>query len=169
MIAGNKPTAIDLFSGCGGLTLGLKRAGFRVLGAVDVDPVSVKTYRANHRSIKVWETDIRYLEPEDIESSLELDKGELDLLTGCPPCQGFSTLRTMNGAHRVEDPRNGLLLEMIRFIKVLKPKAVMVENVPGLAADQKFQEFYDLMENLGYRGDYRILNAADYGVPQRPA
>ena len=93
----DKPTALDLFSGCGGLTVGLKRAGFRVLGAVDVDPLSIKTYKANHKDVTVWETDIRELEPAEIAAALGLRKRRLDLLAGCPPCQGFSTMRTLNG------------------------------------------------------------------------
>jgi len=145
----------------------LKRAGFRVLGAVDVDPLSVKTYKANHRDVTLWEKDIRELDPQELLDALGLKKGGLDLLAGCPPCQGFSTMRTLNGAVSVEDPRNDLLLEFARFVEALRPRAVMMENVPGLANDERFEVFRRRMENLGYRGGHRILNAADYGVPQR--
>lgn len=164
---GVKPTAVDLFSGCGGLTVGLKRAGFKVLGAVDVDPLSIETYRANHKEVTVWEMDIRDLKPAEIKSKLGLRKGALDLLAGCPPCQGFSTMRTLNGAFTVDDPRNDLLLEFLRFVEVLRPRTVMMENVPGLAQDKRFEVFCARMEELGYLGDHRILNAAEYGVPQR--
>lgn len=163
----DKPTAIDLFSGCGGLTVGLKRAGFKVLGAVDVDPLSIKTYRANHKDVTVWETDIRDLKPAEIKSTLGLRKGAPDLLAGCPPCQGFSTMRTLNGAFTVDDPRNDLLIEFLRFVEALNPRTVMMENVPGLAEDEIFEVFRARMEELGYLGDHRILNAAEYGVPQR--
>lgn len=163
----HRPTAVDLFCGCGGLTVGLKKAGFRVLAAIDVDPLSIKTYRANHRKVKVSKVDIRELDPLDLLKSINLKVGELDLLAGCPPCQGFSTLRTMNGAVDVEDPRNDLLLEFQRFIEVLRPRAVMMENVPGLADDARFTAFCKRLKKLGYLGDYRVLNAADYGVPQR--
>lgn len=162
-----KPTAIDLFCGCGGLTVGLKRAGFRVLGAVDVDPLSVKTYKANHRDVTLWEKDIRELDPQELLEALGLEKGGLDLLAGCPPCQGFSTMRTLNGAVKVDDPRNDLLLEFERFVEALLPRTVMMENVPGLADDERFEAFRRKLKKLGYRGDHRILNAADYGVPQR--
>lgn len=161
------PTAIDLFCGCGGVTVGLKLAGFRVLGAVDVDPMSIKTYKANHRDVILWEQDIRKLEPWQLLDTLGLEKGGLDLLAGCPPCQGFSTMRTLNGAVRVDDPRNNLLMEFERFVEALLPRAVMLENVPGLAADKRFVAFYRKLEKLGYQGGHRILNAADYGVPQR--
>ena len=162
-----KPTAVDLFCGCGGLTVGLKRAGFRVLGAVDVDPLSVKTYKANHRDVTLWEKDIRELDPQELLDTLGLKKGGLDLLAGCPPCQGFSTMRTLNGALMVDDPRNDLLLEFERFVEALRPRAVMMENVPGLADDERFGAFRRKLKNLGYLGEHRILNAAHYGVPQR--
>ena len=165
--AGGKPTAVDLFCGCGGLTVGLNRAGFRVLGAVDVDSLSVETYKANHHDVKVWEADIRRLEPAELLEKLGLQKGELDLLAGCPPCQGFSTMRTLNGAFFIDDPRNDLLIEFQRFVDALRPHAIMLENVPGLAEDERFTDFCGRMKKIGYLGDHRVLNAAEYGVPQR--
>jgi DNA (cytosine-5)-methyltransferase 1 len=165
--AGAKPTAVDLFCGCGGLTVGLKKAGFKVLGAVDVDPISIETYKANHRNVKVWKKDIRDLEPTELLEKLHLNKGELDLLAGCPPCQGFSTMRTLNGTVTVEDPRNDLLLEFQRFVEALLPRTIMLENVPGLADDDRFSRFLRRMKKIGYIGEHKILNAADYGVPQR--
>jgi DNA (cytosine-5)-methyltransferase 1 len=162
-----RPTAVDLFCGCGGLTVGLKKAGFRVLGAVDVNGPSVRTYMANHRDVEVWEIDIRRLEPADLLEKIGLAEGELDLLAGCPPCQGFSRMRTLNGAVSVEDPRNELLLEFQRFAEALRPRAVMMENVPGLADDEKFAAFCRRMRKLGYLGGHRVLDAAEYGVPQR--
>src|SRR6266702_8063220 len=92
-----KPIAIDLFSGCGGLTLGLKRAGFRVVGAVELEPLAIETYKANHASVKLWSKDIRKLTVAQIMRRLKLRPGQLDLLAGCPPCQGFSTMTTLNG------------------------------------------------------------------------
>ena len=163
----NKPTAVDLFSGCGGLTVGLKKAGFKVLGAVDVDPLSIRTYQANHKDVAVWEMDIRHLQPAEVKSTLGLRKGALDLLTGCPPCQGFSALRTLNGSFVVDDPRNDLLFEFLRFVEALRPRTVMMENVPGLAEDGRFASFCSRMRKVGYLGDPRILDAAEYGVPQR--
>jgi DNA (cytosine-5)-methyltransferase 1 len=163
----DKPTAVDLFCGCGGLTAGLKKAGFRVLGSVDIDSLSVITYKANHRGVRVWEMDIRELDPKELLKKLGMKKGELDLLAGCPPCQGFSTMRTLNGAISVEDPRNDLLMEFLRFVEEIRPRAVMMENVPGLADDERFEAFCIRMKELGYLGDHRILNASEYGVPQR--
>ena len=163
----NIPTAIDLFSGCGGMTVGLKRAGFNVLCAVDVDPLSNNTYKANHKDVLLWETNIRDLEPAEVKSILGLKTGDLDLLTGCPPCQGFSTMRTLNGAFVIDDPRNNLLFEFLRFVEALRPRTVMMENVPGLAVDGRFSVFCSRMQKIGYLGDHRILDAAEYGVPQR--
>ena len=160
-------TAVDLFSGCGGLTVGLKRAGFRVLGAVDVDLLSVQTYRANHKDVKIWEMDIQDLEPSELSITLGLKEKRLDLLAGCPPCQGFSRIRTLNGAFAIDDPRNDLLLEFQRFAEALRPRALMMENVPGLVDDERFSAFCRRMKKIGYVGHHRILNAAEYGVPQR--
>ena len=162
-----KPTALDLFSGCGGLTLGLKRGGFKVLGAVDNDSLSVETYLANHSGVKVWDEDIRKLDPEQIQSALNLETGDLDLLAGCPPCQGFSKMRTLNGARSIDDSRNDLLFDFMRFVDALRPKAVMIENVPGLERDWRFTFFCNLMEETGYIGDNGVFNAAMFGVPQR--
>ena len=160
-------TALDLFSGCGGLTLGLKRAGFKVLGAVEIDPFSIEAYRANHKDVTVWKADIRDLTPAQIQSSLGLKEGDLDLLAGCPPCQGFSTMRTLNGALTINDPRNDLLLEVLRFVDGLRPKTVMIENVPGLANDDRFRLFWERMAGIGYKGNLDVFNAAKFGVPQR--
>jgi DNA (cytosine-5)-methyltransferase 1 len=162
-----KPLAIDLFCGCGGTTLGLKSAGFRIIGAVDNDSLAVLTYKANHSQVYVWDKDIKDLSTQAVKRKLSLRKGELDLLAGCPPCQGFSTMRTLNGFRSVDDPRNDLIRQFYRFVKDLLPKAVMLENVPGLARDERFKSFCEKMEDLGYRGKFDILDAADYGVPQR--
>ncbi|MBC8432677.1 MAG: DNA cytosine methyltransferase [Desulfobacterales bacterium] len=162
-----KPIAIDLFSGCGGLTLGLKQAGFKVVGAVDNDGLSVATYKANHPEVFVWEKDISELSTLIIKRKLGIRKRKLDLLAGCPPCQGFSTMRTLNGNRTIKDPRNDLIREFYRFVKDFMPKAVMLENVPGLADDERFKTFLEQMRDLGYIGNYDVLNAADYGVPQR--
>ena len=161
------PNAIDLFCGCGGLTQGLTDAGFQVLGAVDIDALSCHTYQVNHPNTRVWHQDIRTLKPSVVLETLKLEPGQLDLLAGCPPCQGFSSLRTRNGAVSIEDPRNDLISQLLRFALVLRPRAIMMENVPGLEDEPRFAALICQLEKLGYRGNARILNAADYGVPQR--
>jgi DNA (cytosine-5)-methyltransferase 1 len=162
-----KPRAIDLFSGCGGLTLGLKQAGFRVIGAVEIDDLAVETYKANHKEVHVWEKDIRKLPVAEVRRKLKLKRGQLELLAGCPPCQGFSTMRTLNGRHRVKDSRNELLTEFMRFVRLLLPKAIMMENVPGIAKDKRLKTALEELAALGYEYSTAILNAADFGVPQR--
>lgn len=162
-----KPTAIDLFSGCGGLTLGLKQAGFRVIGAVENSELAVKTYKENHKRVHVWQKDIRKLTVKSVAQKLNLEPGDLDLLAGCPPCQGFSTIPRLNGRKRPRDERNDLVFEFMRFVRVLKPKAVMMENVPGLAKNRRIRKVLRQLRHLGYQANYGILNAANYAVPQR--
>jgi DNA (cytosine-5)-methyltransferase 1 len=162
-----RPIALDIFSGCGGLTVGLKKAGFKVIGAVDNDALAVKTYKANHPEIEIWEEDIRNLKSITVKRKLGITKGQLDLMAGCPPCQGFSSMRTLNGKLQINDPRNDLIMEFLRFIRDLKPKTVMLENVPGLATDSRFKRFCKEMAELGYIGKHDILDAKNYRVPQR--
>src|SRR5580704_6829937 len=112
-------TAIDLFAGCGGLTEGLKLAGFQVLGAVEIDKIAAQTYHLNHPEVTLWTKDVRCLSPREVERKLKLKAGQLDLLAGCPPCQGFSKMRTLNGKRSNRDKRNDLLFEIVRFAKSL--------------------------------------------------
>jgi len=162
-----KPAAIDLFSGCGGLTLGLKLAGFRVIAAIENNDVAVETFRANHPRTPVWSEDIQKISARGLMKSLDVERGQLDLLAGCPPCQGFSILRTKNGAARNRDRRNGLVSEVLRFARAFHPKAIMLENVPGLRTRNSFQELCRGLRRLGYKIKIDVKDAADYGVPQR--
>lgn len=162
-----RPLAIDLFSGCGGLTLGLKRAGFDVIAAVENDELSYETYVQNHKGTRLWKEDIRKISTLSMKRTLGLRKGELDLLAGCPPCQGFSTLVTKNGAYRVNDPRNALIYEFLRFVRDFMPRSVLLENVPDLASTTRFKRFRKRLERLGYVSNFEVMDAAEYGVPQR--
>lgn len=161
-----KFTAIDLFSGCGGVTVGLRSAGFRVLAAVENAPAALKVYRDNHRRVELF-GDIVMLNALSLKRKLGLRKGSLDLLVGCPPCQGFSTLTTRNGHWDVADERNNLINHFGRLVEELLPRTVMMENVPGLGSDRRFTKFCGLLGKLGYDFDWSVVNAADYGVPQR--
>ena len=162
-----KPTAIDLFCGCGGLSLGLRRAGFNVAVAIDNDRLSVSTYRMNHKPKLLIAEDIRLTDGRAIMHELSLKPGELDLLAGCPPCQGFSTLSTLNGQRQIDDDMNDLVFEFLRFVRILRPRAVMIENVPRLLYDARFERLRQVLDNLGYTHDARVLNAANFGVAQR--
>lgn len=158
---------MDFFSGAGGLTQGLRQAGYKVLGAVELDPLACRTYRLNHRKVRLWETDIRKLTGPKILKELNLRRGELDLLAACPPCQGFSTMRTKNGAVRVRDQRNDLIFDVLRMVRALLPKSIMLENVPGLVKNRRYVTFRKKLKGLGYHLTWDVLNTVDYGVPQR--
>lgn len=165
--ARRSPSAIDLFAGCGGLTQGLKDAGFRVLGAVEIDPLAVATYKANHPYVSVWSKNIQRVTAPQMLHQLNLEKGELDLLAGCPPCQGFSSIRCLNGGREIYDKRNDLIRDFLRLAKGLSPKTIMLENVPGLWRDQRLAGFRHELEKLGYHVKAGIRDAQNFGVPQR--
>ncbi len=161
------PTAFDCFAGCGGMTEGFRQAGYRIIGAIEIDPCAVKVYKLNHPCVHVWQNDIENVSAQSILRVLKLRKGELDLLGGCPPCQGFSTLRTRNGKRRVRDKRNDLIFEFQRLVLNLRPKQVMLENVPRLIKDRRLRSFVQSLEDAGYTLNADVLNVAHYGVPQR--
>lgn len=162
-----QPTAIDCFAGCGGMSQGLKQAGFNVIGAIEIDKDAAHVYQLNHPTVSTWSEDIRNLTTDAVMMHLGIDVGELDLLGGCPPCQGFSTLRTYNGGRKVRDRQNDLIFEFQRFVLGLMPKTVMMENVPGLFDNARFSRFRAVLEAEGYGVAADVLNVGDYGVPQR--
>jgi len=160
-------TAIDLFSGCGGLSEGLRRAGFRVVAAVEVASKPAEVYRLNHPSTRLYEEDVRSLEGGRLMKECGLAPGELGLLAGCPPCQGFSRLRTRNKATSVADDRNNLVLEFFRLALELMPKTIMLENVPALERDANFYSGAERLREAGYEVRIEVLDASRYSVPQR--
>ncbi|MBI2788988.1 MAG: DNA cytosine methyltransferase [Elusimicrobia bacterium] len=157
-------TAIDLFSGGGGLTVGLKNAGFKVVAAVEMNKEAAATYKANHPDTTLIEQDIRKVRGATIAKASP--SGKIDLIAGCPPCQGFSSL---TAKYKRNDPRNGLVSEMERLIGELQPSAVMMENVPGLAmkGKRRLTKFKARLTELGYTVNCEVLQVADFGVPQR--
>jgi DNA (cytosine-5)-methyltransferase 1 len=165
-------TAIDLFCGCGGVTYGLKSAGLTVIGAIELDPTAAATYRLNHienckTKSDLVEADISTINPVQWRKDLGLDLGELSILAGCPPCQGFSTLRTLNGSRQNRDRRNGLVRQMLEFARAFLPRAIMMENVPGLRGRHVFTEFVDGLKDLGYEVSSEVKDVQFFGVPQR--
>jgi len=157
-------SAIDLYSGSGAVTEGLKRIGFDVLAAVDSDPVSCKTYRANHEGVLLYEQDIQQLSPADVRSDL-CHRGSIDLLVVCAPCQPFST---HNKNRFQDDPRASLILQSVKFIEEFHPTLVFFENVPGITANGPIDQLRCELGNRGYKlGEARVIDAADCGVAQR--
>lgn len=162
-----KPCAIDLFCGAGGLSEGLRQAGFNVIGAVEVDSLACRTYSLNHKRVKLWQMDITHVSVAAMMTALKLRAGDLDLLAACPPCQGFSTMRTKNGTRWNRDSRNDLIFDVLRMVRAMRPKSVMLENVPGLAENARFVAFRNGLESLGYCVKWDVLNTVDFAVPQR--
>lgn len=157
---------LDLFAGAGGLSEGLSEAGFHSLFASEIVPVYANTYKLNHPGAKVFTADIRSLDAGEVLSDLGLERGQLDLLAGGPPCQGFSINAPVRS---VLDQRNHLFKEYLRFVDTFAPRAVLIENVPGLVSFEHgatLHAILDALAQLGYGADVRILGAAYYGVPQ---
>ncbi len=162
----NTLTMLDLFAGAGGLSEGLSEAGFHSLFASEIVPVYANTYKLNHPGAKVFTADIRSLNADKVLSELGLERGQLDLLAGGPPCQGFSINAPVRS---VLDQRNHLFKEYLRFVDTFAPRAVLIENVPGLVSFEHgatLHAILDALAQLGYGADVRILGAAYYGVPQ---
>jgi DNA (cytosine-5)-methyltransferase 1 len=161
------PVAVDLFSGMGGLSLGLRRARFRVAAAVEIDDLAAETYRQNFPSVTLFHQDITQLHGSALLTAAGARRGELDLLAGCPPCQGFSTIRTRNTKSSVKDPRNDLVFEFLRLIKETYPRTVLMENVPRLSEDSRYRKVCRELRALGFDVRTQLLDAVDHGVPQR--
>lgn len=167
-----QPQLLDLFCGAGGISHGFREAGFAVVGGIDFDRDSVQTFAANHPGSKAICADLSTTSPEALAEIMPVPRGELDCMAGGPPCQGFSRNRAFrhddDGAF-VDDPRNHLYWHFFEYVEHFRPKVVLMENVPeilikmdGAFRDAVFERFH----SLGYEAEARVLNAANYGVPQ---
>ena len=161
-----KPVAIDVFSGAGGLSIGVERAGFRIILANEIEKDFADTYALNHPEAKMLNSDIHEISFRDEIDLMGFNSGEIDLFCGGPPCQGFSTV----GSKNRQDKRNSLFYEFLRGVSELEPKFVLFENVSG------FKKMYDgfafktligELDQLGYETISSILEASDYGLPQK--
>lgn len=158
-----KYTVLDLFCGCGGISCGYNLAGFKIIGGVDFNEDAVKTFQHNFKEAKVKCTDITTVTDEQIIN----DYSGVDVIVGGPPCQGFSTANRWQ--KEMDDPRNKLFFEYIRFVKLLRPKVIMIENVRGLLTrDNGYakERINTILSNEGYNLNMTVLDASDYGVPQ---
>lgn len=160
----NHKTGIDLFAGAGGFSLGMKMAGFKILAAVEKDKWAAETYRYNHKDTIMVEEDIQKITPDRLLETVNLKKGELDILFGSPPCQGFSTI---SKSRSLDNPNSKLMQEFIRMTEGIQPRIFYIENVPGLFAYKDFFIFLmETLEKCGYAVRCLMMDAVSYGVPQ---
>jgi DNA (cytosine-5)-methyltransferase 1 len=161
---------LDLFCGCGGMSWGLHKNGnFQILAGIDVWNTALETFSKNHNGATAYELDVSDAEPAIIMEELGLSKGELDVIVGGPPCQGFSK-NTPASWRFLEDPKNQLFRAYLRFVEVFQPKVVIIENVAemfnaygGVVRD----EIIDTLKRFGYEVNATVVNMSDYGVPQK--
>lgn len=159
------PTVISLFAGCGGSSLGYSMAGYRELLAVEWNDNAIATFELNFPDVPIYHGDIHKLSVEECLELTGLKPGELDLLDGSPPCQGFSTA----GKRKMTDKRNQLYMEFVRLLRELQPKVFVMENVSGLVKGKMKLIFADIMKELkasGYKVRCKLLNAMYFNVPQ---
>ena len=159
-------TVVDLFCGAGGFSRGLMDVGFNVVLGIDHDSAALKTFSKNHEGSEIM--DLNLFDHRNLQiakSYLDEKKIQPDVLIGGPPCQGFS----LAGPRKENDERNTLYTAMVKFAKMIKPKVVLLENVPGLATlyDGKAKDrIIEDFSNLGYKMSYKIMFAPEYGIPQ---
>jgi DNA (cytosine-5)-methyltransferase 1 len=165
----NAPTAVDLFCGCGGISLGLRAAGFRILAGADLDQKYICSFEKNFPEAMTIQIDLSNVTPADFMGNIGVAKGDLDLLAGGPPCQGFS--KNVPRKYRfLEDTRNLLIKTFLDYCEALQPRMVLMENVAEMknGFDQTYtEEIISRLEDAGYTVTHAVLNAADYGIPQR--
>lgn len=154
--------AIDLFSGCGGLSVGLEQANIKVSYALELDPKIARTYKLNHPNTIMINDDIKNISDEQFK---RIGKN-INIVAGCPPCQGFTKLNQQNKRLKFIDERNLLILDYFRAIKVIMPEFIMMENVPEITKYTKFKDTIKSLKKLGYSIDFKIINVKDFGVPQ---
>jgi modification methylase hphIA len=159
-------TYIDLFSGAGGLSLGFEQAGFQQLLSVEIEPDYCQTYRANFPRHQLLQKDLTTLTEQDLINCL--NGQSVDLVIGGPPCQGFSMAGKI-GRTFTDDPRNHLFKEFVRIVKIVRPCFFVMENVARLYTHNSGKtrtEIIQAFQNIGYSVECKVLNAADFGVPQ---
>ena len=160
---------LDLFCGTGALSYGLETYGkrFRTVGGIDLDANATRTASANHPKATILCDAIERVSPADMLA--RTGAGAIDVIVGGPPCQGFSSLRPSRGLD-LNDPRNSLYKQFVKYVRALQPSIFLLENVVGLLTIDRgrlLSQMVDAFRRSGYRTDWRVLNAANYGVPQK--
>lgn len=166
MIADTAKTVIDLFCGAGGLSEGFRQAGFHVLAGQDYDEMAGRTFSATHHEARFIGGPIEQVTPQQLLDAAGKKRGEIDVICGGPPCQGYSVYNHQRGAN---DPRAGLFLQYLRIVEGIMPRWLVMENVTGItsiAGGAIVRQIYEEMNRLGYQVEMRVLRAEDYGVPQ---
>jgi DNA (cytosine-5)-methyltransferase 1 len=157
---------VDLFAGVGGLTYGFyNNDNYHVLAANEILPKTAKAYALNHPSVRMYCEDIKDFNIAELNADLGIKKGDIDIVIGGPPCQAYSTV----GRRLLDDPRGKLFQEYYRILEELEPKFFLFENVKGLLSMQGgelLKTIMDAFSSLGYKVQYKVLNAADFGAPQ---
>jgi DNA (cytosine-5)-methyltransferase 1 len=162
----------DLFCGTGGFSKGFEnseKADFEVIFGIDLLGPSVKTFNLNHKNAHGLTRDIRSVRRHEVEELTALKRGDLDVLIGGPPCQGFSSIRPFRSS-KEDDPRNSLFEEYASFVNYFRPKIFVLENVVGLATHNDgntLEAIQECFHSIGYDTDWKLLNAAHFGVPQK--
>lgn len=154
---------LDLFCGCGGISEGFDLAGYDIIGGIDFNEDATKTFKHNFPKAEVLNIDISSISDEDIKKTFK----KVDIIVGGPPCQGFSSANRWQKEQ--DDPRNKLFFQYLRFVDVLQPKVVLIENVRGLLTrDNGYakERIETLLQGMGYSVQMRVLCASNYGVPQ---
>ena len=166
----NKLRVLDLFCGTGGFSKGFENEGsFQVVFGIDVSDVAIETFRANHPAALSIAQDIRSTHACVVSEQIKLSRGEIDVIIAGPPCQGFSSIRPHRSSER-QDPRNDLFRDFAAYIDWFRPPLFVLENVVGLATfngGQTLEVIRETFHHLGYETDWRILNSAHFGVPQK--
>ena len=166
----SKLKVMDLFCGTGGFSKGFANTGaFRVDYGVDLLPVAVETFKMNHPEAIALADDIRSIRLNSVAERAGLSPEEPTVIVGGPPCQGFSSIRPFRSTHE-DDPRNTLFEEFASHVNYFRPPVFVMENVVGLATHKKgstIEQIQECFDSLGYSSDWRIMNAAHFGVPQK--
>ena len=162
-----KYNVIDLFCGCGGLSNGFLQSGYNIIGGVDFNQAAINTYNHNFPNAKGICCDISQMDVQMIKSIYK-DWDKIDIVIGGPPCQGFSAANRYKSEN--DDPRNKLFYEFVKFVDLVNPKAIVIENVKGIVTMNEgyaLKNIYEIFEKRGYSLTHKVLNAIDYGIPQK--